>query len=33
MLVYQGAIAFRLWTGVEPNIGVMRAVLEEAFGG
>ena len=27
MLVNQGAIAFRLWTGVEPDGDVMRAVL------
>ena len=27
MLVNQGAIAFRLWTGVEPDRKVMRAVL------
>ena len=27
MLVNQGAIAFRLWTGVEPDREVMRAVL------
>ena len=27
MLVNQGAIAFRLWTGVEPGREVMRAVL------
>jgi shikimate dehydrogenase len=31
MLVYQGAVAFRLWTGVEPSIGVMRRALEEVF--
>jgi shikimate dehydrogenase len=32
MLVYQGAVAFQLWTGVEPAIGVMRRALEEVFG-
>ncbi len=31
MLVYQGAIAFKLWTGVEPDVVVMRRALEEAF--
>lgn len=31
MLVYQGAIGFRMWTGLEPSIDVMRASLEEAF--
>lgn len=31
MLVYQGAIAFKLWTGVEPDVAVMRRALEEAF--
>ncbi len=30
MLVNQGAIAFRLWTGVEPDREVMRAVLAGA---
>lgn len=32
MLVYQGAIAFQMWTGVEPPISVMRRALEEVFG-
>ncbi|MCX6032936.1 MAG: shikimate dehydrogenase [Chloroflexi bacterium] len=32
MLVYQGAIGFKLWTGVEPDIAVMRRALEEVFG-
>ncbi len=32
MLVYQGAIAFQMWTGVEPPIDVMRRALEEVFG-
>jgi shikimate dehydrogenase len=29
MLVNQGAIAFRIWTGLEPDSGVMREALEE----
>ena len=32
MLVYQGAIAFKLWTGVEPDVAVMRRALEQVFG-
>ncbi len=32
MLVYQGAIGYRMWTGQEPPINVMRAALEEVFG-
>jgi shikimate dehydrogenase len=32
MLVYQGVVAFQLWTGVEPSISVMRRALEEVFG-
>jgi len=32
MLVYQGAIAFQMWTGVEPPIDVMRRALAEVFG-
>lgn len=31
MLVYQGAIAFKLWTGVEPDAQVMRKSLEQFF--
>lgn len=31
MLVYQGAIAFKLWTGLEPSIPVMRQALERFF--
>ena len=31
MLVYQGAVAFHMWTGVQPSIPVMRRALEEAF--
>ncbi|MFQ5735013.1 MAG: shikimate dehydrogenase [Planctomycetaceae bacterium] len=33
MLVNQGVIGFRLWTGVDPDPGVMRAALEDVFGG
>ena len=33
MLVYQGAIAFKLWTGVEPDVRVMRDALERSFAG
>jgi shikimate dehydrogenase len=32
MLVYQGAIAFNMWTGLEAPIPVMRHALEEVFG-
>jgi shikimate dehydrogenase len=32
MLVYQGAIAFEMWTGVEAPVDVMRQALEEVFG-
>lgn len=32
MLVNQGVIGFKLWTGVDPDPGVMRAALEEVFG-
>ncbi|AOW15438.1 shikimate dehydrogenase [Hydrogenophaga crassostreae] len=32
ILVNQGAIAFRLWTGVEANRGVMRWALERVLG-
>jgi shikimate dehydrogenase len=31
MLVYQGAIAFQMWTGIEASIPVMRRALEEVF--
>lgn len=31
MLVYQGAIAYKLWTGAEPSIEVMKRALAEAF--
>lgn len=32
MLVYQGAIAFRMWTGEDAPVDVMRGALEEVFG-
>jgi shikimate dehydrogenase len=32
MLVYQGAIGFKMWTGHDANISVMRAALEHEFG-
>ena len=32
MLVNQGVIGIRHWTGVDPNPKVMRAALEEVFG-
>ncbi|MBM4021414.1 MAG: shikimate dehydrogenase [Planctomycetes bacterium] len=32
MLVNQGAVAIRFWTGVDPNIAVMRRALERALG-
>jgi shikimate dehydrogenase len=31
MLVNQGVIGFKLWTGVDPDPRVMRAALEEVF--
>lgn len=33
MLVNQGVIGFRCWTGVDPDPDVMRAALQEVFGG
>ena len=33
MLVYQGAEAFRMWTGVEPPLDLMQRVVEEKLGG
>jgi shikimate dehydrogenase len=30
MLVYQGALAFAMWTGVRPDVAVMRRALQEA---
>lgn len=32
MLVNQGVIGFRYWTGIDPDPAVMRAALEEVFG-
>lgn len=32
MLVYQGAIAFMLWTGMDAPVDVMRQALESVFG-
>lgn len=32
MLVYQGAIAFKMWTGQEAPVEVMHRALAEAFG-
>jgi len=33
MLVYQGAEAFKMWTGVEPPIGLMQRAVEDRLGG
>jgi shikimate dehydrogenase len=33
MLVNQGVVGFKLWTGVEPDPAVMRKALEDVFGG
>lgn len=33
MLVYQGAIAFKMWTGYEPSIEVMHSALAAEFSG
>ncbi|MCK4438356.1 shikimate dehydrogenase, partial [Candidatus Bathyarchaeota archaeon] len=32
MLVYQGAEAFRMWTGIEPPVELMQRVVEERLG-
>lgn len=32
MLVYQGAIAFKMWTGEDAPVDAMRGALEEVFG-
>jgi shikimate dehydrogenase len=32
MLVWQGAIAFKMWTGVDAPVDVMRAALAKEFG-
>ena len=31
MLVYQGAIAFEIWTGVKPDVEIMKRALKEAL--
>jgi shikimate dehydrogenase len=33
MLLHQGARAFEIWTGIEPNVPAMRQALEEAVYG
>jgi len=33
MLVNQGVIGFKYWTGIDPDPSVMRSALEEVFGG
>jgi shikimate dehydrogenase len=33
MLCYQGAIAFKLWTGQDPDIAVMKKALQDVFAG
>jgi shikimate dehydrogenase len=33
MLVYQGAIAFKLWTGLDAPVNVMKQALLTEFGG
>jgi len=32
MLVAQGVIGVKYWTGIEPNPSIMRRALEEIFG-
>ena len=32
MLVYQGAIGFKLWTGLEAPVAAMHQALSKAFG-
>jgi shikimate dehydrogenase len=32
MLVYQGAIGFKLWTGLDAPVPVMHQALAKAFG-
>lgn len=32
MLVNQGAVAIRFWTGIDPDSGIMRRALEQALG-
>jgi shikimate dehydrogenase len=31
MLLYQGASAFEIWTGVKPDIEIMKSVLEKTI--
>jgi shikimate dehydrogenase len=31
MLVHQAAAAFRIWTGIEPPVGLMKTAAEEAY--
>ena len=31
MLLHQGALSFRLWTGIEPPVEAMRHALQQAF--
>ncbi|XRP97115.1 shikimate dehydrogenase [Methanocaldococcus sp. 16A] len=31
MLIYQGAVAFKIWTGVEPNVEVMKESLKKCL--
>jgi len=33
MLVYQGATAFKMWTGVDPPVETMKAAVKKALGG
>ena len=33
MLIYQGAIAFKIWTGVDPNVEVMKEAIINIIGG
>ncbi|WP_042345766.1 shikimate dehydrogenase [Bacillus massiliigorillae] len=33
MFIHQGALAFRIWTGVEPNIERMKAIVLKKLGG
>jgi shikimate dehydrogenase len=32
MLVYQGAIGFTMWTGLDAPVEVMHKALQKAFG-
>jgi len=32
MLVYQGAIGFKIWTGIDAPVAVMHKALSKAFG-